>query len=274
MWGESWKLLSENEYGAVWDRFDAHFNFKPSWSERVVPAIQEPPPCVVFDISGEWADALNGLFELALTSAGGPGDSLYFLDWQHEAYRIDPLATDALPIFPDGDYYSLLAEDFSFGTFGHPWQQSLCVFGADLLTALPDAIYGSLPVLRVRLFAEDWTHDQIEAAIAADGDHLNLVPLLIGLDAKDKTWAARLCIALASHQDPSVRGNALVGLGHLARREAEFDLDALANVLARGLDDPNHSVRTHAESAHALIARFAGLVLMESPGGAAWFGRT
>ncbi|WP_223874522.1 DUF2716 domain-containing protein [Salinispora fenicalii] len=26
-----------------------------------------------------------------------------------------------------------LAEDFRFGTFGHPWELSLCVFGGDLL---------------------------------------------------------------------------------------------------------------------------------------------
>lgn len=31
---------------------------------------------------------------------------------------------------PDWDYYLHLTEDLRLGTFGHPWEQTLCVFGA------------------------------------------------------------------------------------------------------------------------------------------------
>ncbi|GIH05322.1 hypothetical protein Rhe02_33890 [Rhizocola hellebori] len=41
--------------------------------------------------------------------------------------RLRPAAT------PDGDCYIYLAEDFQFGTFGHPWESTLCVFGQELL---------------------------------------------------------------------------------------------------------------------------------------------
>jgi hypothetical protein len=36
---------------------------------------------------------------------------------------------------PDGDYAIFLAEDFSFGFFGHPWEATICIFGEPLLEA-------------------------------------------------------------------------------------------------------------------------------------------
>ena len=36
-------------------------------------------------------------------------------------------------MMPDGDYNIHLAEDFCYGTFGHPWEYTLCVMGAPLL---------------------------------------------------------------------------------------------------------------------------------------------
>lgn len=64
---------------------------------------------------------------------------LYALDWQHEGYWFYPHGNypdkGLIPVFPDGDYYIFLAEDFSFGTFGHPWEESLCIFGQPLLNA-------------------------------------------------------------------------------------------------------------------------------------------
>lgn len=37
--------------------------------------------------------------------------------------------------YPDGDYHIWLAEDLRYGTFGLPWEPSLCVFGNELLAA-------------------------------------------------------------------------------------------------------------------------------------------
>ncbi|WP_399171330.1 DUF2716 domain-containing protein [Streptomyces sp. TLI_171] len=49
--------------------------------------------------------------------------------------------------YPDGDYFVFLAEDLRFGTFGHPWEHSLCVFGDDLLNAVQDDLHQLLPVV-------------------------------------------------------------------------------------------------------------------------------
>ncbi len=41
-----------------------------------------------------------------------------------------------IPVYPNGDYPIFLAEDFRFGIFGHPWERTCCIFGAELLAAL------------------------------------------------------------------------------------------------------------------------------------------
>jgi len=60
---------------------------------------------------------------------------LYALDWQHPCYWLYPHASfdaddeDAwlVPVLPNGDYYIFLAEDFSFGSFGHPWEMTITI---------------------------------------------------------------------------------------------------------------------------------------------------
>lgn len=68
-----------------------------------------------------------------------PGEELLTLDWQDPAYRFRPSnqaltwrADWCVPVYPDGDDFAFLAQDFTEGTFGHPWEQTLCVFRARL----------------------------------------------------------------------------------------------------------------------------------------------
>jgi hypothetical protein len=37
---------------------------------------------------------------------------------------------------PDGDYCMHMTRDLRWGTFGHPWQQSLTIWGCDLVGTL------------------------------------------------------------------------------------------------------------------------------------------
>ena len=39
-------------------------------------------------------------------------------------------------MLPDGDCHIVLAADFSWGCFGRPWEQTICVFGRRLLAAV------------------------------------------------------------------------------------------------------------------------------------------
>lgn len=62
---------------------------------------------------------------------------MYALDWQHKCYQFDPHTEywPPFPVFPEGEYYIFLSEDLNQGTFGHPWEQTICVFGHNLLDA-------------------------------------------------------------------------------------------------------------------------------------------
>lgn len=149
-----WEELQREEYDSVWDRFYAQFKFRPDYNERTVPAIREPEPFETFDLSQVFSDsqidALNAIFANAFRAILKPQHRIYVLDWQHTSYKFDPHESTAwlLGIFPDGDYYIYLADDFSFGTFGHPWQASLCVFGKSLLNMTSEQVRGMLPLLR------------------------------------------------------------------------------------------------------------------------------
>ncbi|MFF5932069.1 DUF2716 domain-containing protein [Streptomyces sp. NPDC012508] len=142
-------VLSEAEYGRVWDRFYEDFDFRPSMSPLKWPAITQPCASVTWNLSAldddpcdECLDRLVGVVEQGLASCAGPAGTLLALDWQHTSYRFTPqqvggAGQPAWPLspYPDGDYVIFLAEDFRFGSFGHPWEGSLCLFGEELLHA-------------------------------------------------------------------------------------------------------------------------------------------
>jgi hypothetical protein len=150
------------EETTIWDRWFAEFAFRPSM--HVFPGIREPVP------SATWSldtlnddpgylnlDRFSATVEQALATCTPDGESVLVLDWQHRCFRVRPdlLAGGErsgwpLSPYPDGDYYIFLAEDFSFGSFGHPWEHTICLFGAGLLAEADHAVSGVLgrPVRR------------------------------------------------------------------------------------------------------------------------------
>ena len=114
-----------------------------------LPGIYEPFPSVTFALprlgrdqdmptDADVAD-LQSVMLAVFAACTPPHGRIYALDWQHESFWLQPhVAFDAwrVPVLPDGDYYIFLAPDFSRGLFGHPWEWTMCVFGAPLLSAL------------------------------------------------------------------------------------------------------------------------------------------
>ena len=134
-----YEKLNQNDYDRVWDTFEARFLFKPDYYGSV-PAISEPEGSIVFRFKAEFSDAeldsLDALFREAFAELTPEGEAMYALDWQHESYRFDPHSDyTGMPIgvFPDGDYFIILSEQIDMGTFGHPWQGTICVFGDKLV---------------------------------------------------------------------------------------------------------------------------------------------
>nr|MDH3176160.1 DUF2716 domain-containing protein [Bacillus pumilus] len=63
------------------------------------------------------------------------------LDWQHECYWITPYGSFekdefgewTVPVLPNGDYYFFLSKEMHWGLLGHPWEQSITIFGEGLI---------------------------------------------------------------------------------------------------------------------------------------------
>lgn len=154
--------MGRSEYDDIWAAFDARFAFRAGVSPDAWPAITEPVPSVTFDLGvipdgperGAAYDAINAEALRAFVWTL-PDRELAVLDWQHPAYRFRPgdqaLAWQPdwpVPVYPDGDYVAFLTPDLTEGTFGHPWERTLCVIGERLGSSLGRSLATWLPVRR------------------------------------------------------------------------------------------------------------------------------
>jgi hypothetical protein len=104
---------------------------------------------------------------------------------------------------------------------------------------------------------ESFTPEDVEAAIGRnDPDELPLVPVTVALIARDLPDAQDACVRLARHADPLVRGNAVIAIGHLARRFRSLDEARVKPLLESGLVDPDARVRILAKSAADEVHQF------------------
>ncbi|MER6171152.1 DUF2716 domain-containing protein [Streptosporangium sp. NPDC001681] len=165
MTATAWQQIEIERYEDGWTPFDARFAFRPYSRRDGEPAISEPTPSLTIDLAPIFAsdpaqftaaqNAVNALGLLAMTRAFAESQHLLVLDWQHPSWWFWPhrqaLAETVgwpVEIFPNGDYSIFLSEDMTNGTFGHPWEQTLCIFGSSLLTELAPLLTSWLPVKR------------------------------------------------------------------------------------------------------------------------------
>jgi hypothetical protein len=161
----AWERITLDHNRDFWDPFDARFHFHPRFRQPG-PAIIEPKPSTTVDLSPLFTNpgpvfaagqaAVNALALLAMTQAFPVSQRLLVLDWQHPSYWFWPhrhaVADDQtwpVEVFPDGDYYAFLTEDLTEGTFGHPWEQTLCIFGPRLMPRLLPLLTSWLPIKRL-----------------------------------------------------------------------------------------------------------------------------
>lgn len=100
-------------------------------------------------------------------------------------------------------------------------------------------------------FTDGWTTADVETVVArGEPAELLYVPILVGMSAADcgRAWAERICLDLARHPEATVRGNAMTGLGHIARTCRALEPAAL-QAIADGLHDADEWVRSHAGDA-------------------------
>ncbi len=150
----------EIDYDVAWAPFDQRFAFSANFHEREHPAIRLSDDCLVLDLGDVFAND-GPRFAAAETAINASGlrafvwlagdEELTALDWQHPAYRYSPAlqsltdAAAAVPVFPNGDYFAHMTQDLWWGTFGHPWQQTLTIWGVDMIETLGAELLTWLP---------------------------------------------------------------------------------------------------------------------------------
>lgn len=74
------------------------------------------------------------------------------------------------------------------------------------------------------------------------------VPISVSLYDQNPRWALLVCLGLSGHAHPEVRGYAILGIGHLARRFGKLDFeDVVIELVEDALRDRDEYVRGQAK---------------------------
>jgi hypothetical protein len=101
-------------------------------------------------------------------------------------------------------------------------------------------------------FKPGWTEAEVEAILAiGNPEDLLYAPIVVGMSAPgcDRAWAEGICSRLAEHSNFNVRGNAVLGFGHIARTCRALNLSVAVPIISQALNDPHEFVRGQAECA-------------------------
>ncbi|MCX4781434.1 DUF2716 domain-containing protein [Streptomyces sp. NBC_01264] len=135
------RWLRDDDEDPLWDRLEKEFAFDPDTDGS--PGFDAPAPSVTWRLKDAPTDEPDRILRASLRALTPAGQRLHWLDWQHTGYDFDPhrVGGSGEPrwpgrAYPNGDYYLYLHPDLRFGTFGHPWERTLCVWGAGLLAAV------------------------------------------------------------------------------------------------------------------------------------------
>lgn len=111
----------------------------------------------------------------------------------------------------------------------------------------------------MRPFCDGWSNENVEAVMfRGDPEELLYVPIVVGMNAPvcGAEWAEQVCVRLSSHPNATVRGNALLGIGHIARTCLELRDVRSVQAVQQGQHDPEPCVRGHSEDAKSDIEHF------------------
>jgi hypothetical protein len=105
----------------------------------------------------------------------------------------------------------------------------------------------------------------LDAIARDDVEHLPEMIVAAALYEEDRALVERALIELSRHSNATIRGNAILGFGHVARGFGAVCPEA-EGIVAEGLKDPSFYVRSHAHSAAGDLQMFAGFNDLRSVG--------
>jgi hypothetical protein len=104
------------------------------------------------------------------------------------------------------------------------------------------------------------TKIEIENLVKENNPETVLIAVLsAALYCDDREFAKELCLELSGHPHFNVRGNAILGLGHIARIDGSLDAAKVKPIILHALEDEHDYVRGNALDAKDDIEHYAGL---------------
>lgn len=101
-------------------------------------------------------------------------------------------------------------------------------------------------------WSDDWTQQDVKQAMQrGDLQELIHVPIFVSLNVEryGREWAENICMTLANHPDFNVRGNAVLGFGHIARICKALSVEKILPIVKKALNDDDDYVRDQATCA-------------------------
>jgi hypothetical protein len=99
----------------------------------------------------------------------------------------------------------------------------------------------------------------IEKAVKRDDpDELLHLVVSVALNHEGFNFIFNLCLKLSHHNHPNVRGNAILGFGHLARRFGRLDMECVKPLIEAALKDDDFAVSGQAWAAASDVEQFLG----------------
>ena len=97
---------------------------------------------------------------------------------------------------------------------------------------------------------EPRSKEEVESAISRNtADELSYAVVSAALYSEDPIWAESICLRLAKHGHSNVRGNAILGFGHIARIHQRLDEQRVKPLLEAALREESVYVRGQADAA-------------------------
>ncbi|MEV0170425.1 DUF2716 domain-containing protein [Streptomyces sp. NPDC050803] len=140
--------IPEAEHNAIWKRFEERFEVTYA---TAYDGIAEPPGSVTWHTAAlehsrdPLLTEVEAVIARGLRACGRPGDRLYRLKWYINGTRCDPTRVGGPGQLPWPCYAYLtdenviqVTEDLRMGTYGNWMEESLCVFGADLVAEVEE----------------------------------------------------------------------------------------------------------------------------------------
>jgi hypothetical protein len=110
---------------------------------------------------------------------------------------------------------------------------------------------------------QEYSKEEVEVAISKDHvEKLILMVVAVSMHSEDSTWAESVCFRLASHSNINVRGNAILGFGHIARVYGKIESTEVKGLLEAALVDEQEYVRGQAHAAADDVEHFLGWQLV------------